>query len=111
MEKSRSQRRSAKGVTDNFRRRKITFMEKADELKQAKCENSKNFTRKFLVRAFSLRHGPFPATPTNITSTAAYAAVLAIMSFGSAVSMKAANATATTIMKQEEVSSRVSFVG
>jgi hypothetical protein len=33
MEKVRSQQRSTKGVTDNFRRRKITFMEKADELR------------------------------------------------------------------------------
>jgi hypothetical protein len=33
MEKLRSQWRLTKGVTDNFRRRKITFMEKADELR------------------------------------------------------------------------------
>jgi hypothetical protein len=33
MEKPQSQRRSTKGVTDNFRRRKITFIEKADELR------------------------------------------------------------------------------
>ncbi|PMD49856.1 uncharacterized protein K444DRAFT_604812 [Hyaloscypha bicolor E] len=33
MEEPRSQWRSTKGVIDNFRRRKITFMEKADELR------------------------------------------------------------------------------
>lgn len=70
MEKPRFQGRSTKRVTDNFRRRKITFMEKADELRsEFGCDIYILGRRNGKLFNYTSRDGPFwPLSLTEVVS-------------------------------------------